>query len=105
MGTFENSCCYCGKCLSITHPDFTKEHLIPKSKGGNNFLINKKPCCKNCNSWRGNQTFSQFKVNVAYCLNNNIFENGYTKYDYFVMIENIDYWKWIVETDLRKFKK
>lgn len=46
-------CCYCKKEI-IELRDYTKEHLVPRSKGGNNTLLNKKPCCKSCNGNRGN---------------------------------------------------
>jgi len=98
-------CCYCGKFLPYTSFDFTKEHLIPKSKGGNNLLIIKKPCCKNCNSWRGNQSLQTFKSSVNYHLFNSIFENNYTKYDYEIMVENIDYWINYIDVNKSKLIK
>lgn len=102
---WENSCCYCGKTITVVSSDFTKEHLLPKSKGGNNLLINKKSCCKNCNSWRNNQTLQQFKNNVIYHLNNSILIESYTKYDYFIMIENIEYWNEYLILNLNKLRR
>ena len=103
--TFEKYCCYCGKLLNQKDLDYTKEHLVPKSRGGNNSEINKKPCCKKCNNWRGNQTFEQFKTNVQRHLHNKILDRGYTLYDYQIMIENIQYWNDFVASNKKNFIK
>lgn len=101
---FDKYCCYCGKSLPYTSFDFTKEHLVPKSKGGNNSIENKKPCCKICNGWRGNQTLSQFKTIVQFHINNNLEHKGLTKYDFEIIIQNIDYWDEYVKTSNNKLK-
>lgn len=102
---FEKYCCYCGKSLNILDMDYTKEHLVPKSKGGNNLKINKITCCKKCNNWRGDQQLEQFRVHIQYHLNNKIIEKGYTLYDYEIMLENIDYWIGFIGSDKKKFKR
>ena len=38
-------CCYCE--LDIPRSEVTREHIIPKSKGGKGGLI--APCCRSCN--------------------------------------------------------
>lgn len=55
---FDADCCYCGRELNIL--TFTYDHLIPKSKGGRNLHDNKRPCCQNCNTWKGDKTLSEF---------------------------------------------
>lgn len=83
-------CCYCG--CEIKHPLIsTTEHLVPISKGGNNRLVNKRRCCKRCNTWRGNKSLDRFKMDVIYYLENNFTKAGYSKLDLECMIENIDY--------------
>jgi 5-methylcytosine-specific restriction endonuclease McrA len=56
-------CCYCdrpfGKGL-----EFTKEHIVPVSKGGSNKLSNLTPCCFECNQLRSNLDIKQFKTTV-----------------------------------------
>ena len=37
----------------------TKDHTIPKSRGGENHLFNYIPECMRCNSFRGNRTMMQ----------------------------------------------
>lgn len=32
----------------------TKDHIIPVSRGGNNYMSNYQVMCANCNSWKGN---------------------------------------------------
>jgi len=51
-------CCYCG--IFLAESDATKEHLIPKVRGGCNSIINIKPCCKNCNAAKGSQYPEEF---------------------------------------------
>lgn len=43
---FNHQCCYCGKELK----SFTKEHVIPVSRGGPLVRTNIVPSCKSCNS-------------------------------------------------------
>ena len=38
----------------------TKEHVVPRSWGGNNTLLNKLPCCKRCNESRDNKALEHW---------------------------------------------
>lgn len=49
-----NKCCYCGERLKRS--TFSREHIIPKSKGGK--IV--KPCCIRCNGEKGDMFLSQF---------------------------------------------
>jgi len=57
-------CCYCG--VNMDHlpkgVTYTKDHLVPKCKGGNDSIENKKACCSNCNSEKGSRTIGQYIV-------------------------------------------
>ena len=53
-------CCYCNRAFDKKNKA-TKEHIVPKSKGGGNTLKNMKPCCFECNSLRSNLTHDEFK--------------------------------------------
>lgn len=98
-------CCYCGKSLTISMFNFTWEHLLPKSKGGNDTFKNKKPCCKTCNNWRGNQTLEQFYRIVKFHLDRKMGYRELAQYDYKIMLENISYWKDYVDSDTRGILK
>lgn len=52
-------CWLCGKGIDLTlaWPDprcFTRDHVLPRSKGGTDALENLRPAHRNCNSLRGN---------------------------------------------------
>ena len=91
---FNNNCCYCGKFLTIHHFDFTKEHLIPVSKGGNNSLENKVTCCVRCNSMRSNYTFEKFRIKVT--------QSRLSLYEKEIITINIDFWTEYVEKNKNK---
>ena len=38
-------CAFCGECKPLT-----KDHIIPLSKGGSNYITKIRPLCRNCNS-------------------------------------------------------
>lgn len=44
-------CCYCE--TPLTMENYTKEHLIPKVRGGRDTKENLKPCCVDCNTEKG----------------------------------------------------
>lgn len=94
MKTF---CCYCGRLLIYPLKD-TAEHLVPLSKGGNNSPLNKARCCSLCNSWRSNSSLDFFKKNVQFHLDYKLRRKGYSKFDFEIMVENIEYWQHYIKT-------
>jgi hypothetical protein len=62
------ACFWCDQALvrfkaTLSHPELksrivTKDHLIPKSKGGRNFYV---PACDGCNRLRGNMDPFEFR--------------------------------------------
>ncbi len=52
VAPWENKCAFgCGR-------DATEvDHIIPKSRGGNNTLENAQPACRTCNASKGNKNF------------------------------------------------
>lgn len=44
-------CCYCE--TPLFYNNYTREHLIPSSRGGKNKQSNLRPCCKDCNTEKG----------------------------------------------------
>lgn len=51
-------CIYCQRKCGKFGP--TKDHLVPVSRGGSNGLDNCVPCCKQCNSLKGDLTVEEF---------------------------------------------
>ena len=54
-------CCYCNRPFDKKNKA-TKEHILPKSKGGDNTLKNLMPCCFECNNIRSDLTYKEFKA-------------------------------------------
>ena len=48
--SYGNVCAYCGKQKKLT-----KDHIVPLSKGGTDFIENIQPLCRNCNSKKHNK--------------------------------------------------
>ena len=55
-------CCYCEK--KLTDKDCTREHILPKSKGGKLIL----PACKKCNGEKSNMIISEY---ISFLVNKN----------------------------------
>lgn len=49
-------CYYCGKTAN------TKDHVIPKSRGGLNTKDNIVPACEHCNNMKGSRTEEEFRA-------------------------------------------
>ena len=58
-----DKCCYCDRPFR-EGLEGTKEHIIPKAKGGTDTLSNLTPCCFECNQLRSNLDMKQFKTTV-----------------------------------------
>ena len=47
-------CLYCGETFS--HHNLTRDHIIPKSRGGDDSWLNSATCCSHCNNDKSNRT-------------------------------------------------
>jgi 5-methylcytosine-specific restriction endonuclease McrA len=54
-------CAYCGK-----HDPFTKDHVIPKSRGGSDDKSNLVWCCHSCNSKKWARTPEEAGMPIVY---------------------------------------
>jgi 5-methylcytosine-specific restriction endonuclease McrA len=57
-------CFYCGRALSRTKA--TKDHMMPRSKGGSNASRNIVDACKRCNCDKGCLTLDEFRIVMAF---------------------------------------
>lgn len=57
-------CIYCGHTYS--DQKLSQDHIIPKSRGGRNDWLNLATCCKHCNSWKGNRTPKEAKLELYF---------------------------------------
>lgn len=62
----DHRCVYCG--VSGSEKKLTKDHKIPISKGGTNWISNIAPCCQKCNSKKHDMTSTEFvaKMRATY---------------------------------------
>jgi hypothetical protein len=83
-------CCYCGEEI-IFRAALTREHLVPRSWGGNNSELNCKPCCPWCNNKRGNKPLKKWYSELV----NELIRSKdcpQRRYRLEAMIENVQYW-------------
>lgn len=52
-------CCYCGNI--VDEKEMTLDHMYPQDFGGPTITNNLLPCCKKCNTEKGNLTARQYK--------------------------------------------
>lgn len=55
-------CCYCERELLLA--DKTREHIIPRSRGGGGHPLNIRPCCTDCNNERGNTPYREWLIEL-----------------------------------------
>jgi 5-methylcytosine-specific restriction endonuclease McrA len=56
-------CHYCGKWIFPTNA--TLDHIVPRSRGGDNSLSNLLLCCRGCNQGKGSTGYQDFVSKVA----------------------------------------
>ena len=57
-------CYYCGEQLSRRRA--TKDHIVPRSKGGSNEQTNIVDACRMCNSEKGRLSIDEFRLVMAF---------------------------------------
>ena len=57
-------CCYCGDKFATS--ELTREHVIPRSKGGKDVWENVATCCLPCNSRKGDRYLHQTQMKLQY---------------------------------------
>lgn len=79
LNKFDGRCAFCGKKLQSHNPNkrstyVTKDHVIPRSKGGANSISNYIPLCSTCNGMKGSLSMEEFERQV-YCIAGNFLKN------------------------------
>lgn len=70
LGQLAPLCAYCGK--QITDPnDFTQDHQLPISRGGETKESNLVPACMHCNQEKGMLTAEEYMAVLRFRLENN----------------------------------
>lgn len=58
-------CAYCGNHFSNFH-DLSRDHIVPKSRGGENVWMNVVTACRSCNSRKGSKTLKEARMELLY---------------------------------------
>jgi HNH endonuclease len=73
-------CYYCG--AEINYGNVEMEHVIPKSRGGSNRMLNIVSACKKCNRLKGIKLIEEWRSEI-------ILQNGLSEYKFYFERENI----------------
>ncbi len=58
---YKGRCAYCGTELV---EGWQIDHIVPKSRGGTNDIINLNPSCRACNNYKGGATLEEFRRQI-----------------------------------------
>lgn len=58
-------CAYCGEHFPNFH-QLSRDHIVPRSRGGENSWMNVVTACKDCNSSKGSKTLKEAKMELLY---------------------------------------
>ena len=58
-------CAYCGKHFP-NHNNLSRDHIVPKSRGGANTWMNVVTACKECNSKKGHKSLKEARMELLY---------------------------------------
>ena len=65
FGRDRHTCAYCGEYFSNPNT-LSRDHIIPKSKGGLDIWTNVVTACKSCNARKGSKTLKEARVELRY---------------------------------------
>ena len=65
FGRDRHVCAYCGQHIANYH-ELSRDHIMPKSRGGENTWMNVVTACRTCNSKKGSKTLREAKMELLY---------------------------------------
>jgi 5-methylcytosine-specific restriction endonuclease McrA len=65
FGRDRHVCAYCGGHFANYH-NLSRDHILPKSRGGENTWMNVVTACKECNGKKGNKTLKEARMELIY---------------------------------------
>lgn len=65
FGRDNNICAYCGNHFPL-HTQLSRDHIMPRSRGGADEWMNVVTACKRCNNRKGNKTLKEAKLELHY---------------------------------------
>lgn len=64
FGRDRHVCAYCGQ--TYHHSKLSRDHIVPKSKGGSDTWMNVVTACKDCNCYKDDKTLEQADMKLLY---------------------------------------
>jgi hypothetical protein len=64
FGRDRNTCAYCGDHFSTHH--LSRDHIMPRSKGGDDTWMNVVTACRRCNQRKGDKTLKEARLELLY---------------------------------------
>jgi 5-methylcytosine-specific restriction endonuclease McrA len=64
FGRDRQICAYCGKYHTVRQ--LSRDHIVPRSRGGQNIWMNSVTACLDCNSYKGNCTPEEAGLELIY---------------------------------------
>jgi len=65
FGRDRNLCAYCGKHFP-NYNHLSRDHIMPKSRGGKNEWMNVVTACRDCNANKGDKTLKEARMELRY---------------------------------------
>lgn len=65
FGRDRNTCAYCGRHFA-NFRELSRDHIMPRSRGGVNSWMNCVTACRDCNSYKGNRTLAEAHMELLY---------------------------------------
>lgn len=59
LSKYGGKCAYCGKSISLK--EMQVDHIVPKNRGGGNFITNYNPSCGRCNHYKRSLDLEGFR--------------------------------------------